>query len=365
MIVSGACLSLTGRFTLQARQAMWGLRLWETWVNEHGGLPPRSGESPQLISLRFYDDRSRIDEARAGVRRLLAVDRVDLLFGPYSSVLTLAVAPIADAHEKVLWNHGGSSDEIHTQGCRYLVAGSAPASTYFASLPAWLRREEPSIDRLRILHAERGTFAKQVARGLTEAARREGFREVRSVPCDLSTVDLLVLADQGSDDTPQALVLVGSRQEEIQWIQARAAFPASVRRIAAVSAGLAAFREGLGTLAEGVIGSSQWESGLVVDVDVGPRETWFLSRFRQAFGQAPEYPAIQAFAMGVVAGECARRAGNLRDAALRKAATDLDVTTCFGRFRIDGETGQQVGHRPVLVEWRGGEKRVVWRPAGP
>jgi hypothetical protein len=72
---------------------------------------------------------------------------------------------------------------------------------------------------------------------------------------------------------------------------------------------------------------------------------------------------MQAFALGIVAEECARRAGSLRDEALRKAAAGLDVTTCFGRFRIDDETGQQVGHRPVLVEWRGGAKKVVGRPA--
>jgi len=365
MIVAGASLSLTGRYALQGRQAMHGLRLWEIWVNEGGGLLVGSGEPPRPISLQIYDDRSRIDEARTAVRRLLTEDRVDLLFGPYSSALTLAVAPVADAHGKILWNHGGSSDEIHTQGWQYLIAGPAPASTYFASLPAWLRKVEPGIDGLLVLHAERGTFARQVARGLTDAAEREGFRAVASVPCDLSRVDLSVISDQESDDMPQALVLVGSHHDEIRWIQTREAFPANVRRIAAVSAGLTAFGEAVGALAEGIIGSSQWEPGMVEDVDVGPTGSWVLPRFRQAFGQEPEYPAMQALAMGLVAGECMRRAGSLRDEALREAAAGLDGTTCFGRFRIDEKTGQQIAHRPVLVEWRGGEKKVVWGPSGP
>ena len=111
MILAGASLSLTGRFALQGLQVQRGLSLWETWVNETGGLPVGSGGSRSRVSLRIYDDRSRIADAQANVLRLLTKDRLDLLFGPYSSVLTLAVAPIAEAHGKILWNHGGSSDE--------------------------------------------------------------------------------------------------------------------------------------------------------------------------------------------------------------------------------------------------------------
>lgn len=151
-------------------------------------------------------------------------------FGPYGSVLTLAVGAIAEAHGKILWNHGGASDEIFARGWRRQVGGIAPASAYFATLPAWLRRREPGIDR-------------------------------------------------------------------------------------------------------------------------------------QAFGRGPEYPAAQAFAMGVIAAKCVRLAGSLRDDTLREMASSLDVTTCLGRFRIDPQTGWQIGHRPVLVEWGGGRKIAARSPA--
>lgn len=360
MIVAGASLSLTGRFALQGRQAQWGLRLWETWVNGEGGFSVGGGGSPQPVSLVIHDDRSRISDAQANVRRLLTEDRVDLLFGPYSSVLTLAVAPIAEGHGRILWNHAGASDEIFLRGWRRLIGGLAPASAYFAGLPGWLRREEPAIDCLTILHADRGTFAPRVARGLVEAAEREGFRRVSILPCDLATLDPSGIPGGSPGGAPRAVVLGGSFQDEARVIRSRAFIPWDVRRMAAVAAGMTKFGEAMGELSEGIIGPSQWEPGRGGIPDVGPDEAWVLSSFRRAFGLEPEYPAIQALAMGVVAAECARRAGSLRDDALREAAARLDVSTCLGRFRIDGESGRQIGHRPVLVEWCGGRKTVVW-----
>ncbi|MBI2114269.1 MAG: amino acid ABC transporter substrate-binding protein [candidate division NC10 bacterium] len=364
MLLAGASLSLTGRFALQGRQAQRGLGLWATWVNEAGGLPVGSGGSRLPVSLRIYDDRSRIADAQANVLRLLTGDRVDLLFGPYGSALTLAVAPIAEAHGKILWNHGGSSDEIFARGWRVLIGGSAPASAYFAGFPGWLRGEEPGLERLTVLYSQGGTFAGQVARGLAEAAAREGFRQVALAPCELAAAEPSRFLGEHSEGAPQAIVLVGSYPDEVRVIREHGVSLRGVGRIAAVSAGLLAFGDAVGGESEGIIGTSQWEPGCRTQVQAGPDEVWVRSRFRQAFGEEPEYPAVQALGLGVAAAECVHRADDLRDEALREAAAGLDVTTCFGRFRIDRETGRQVGHQPVLVEWRGGRKRVVWPAAG-
>jgi branched-chain amino acid transport system substrate-binding protein len=362
MILAGTSLSLEGRFALQGRHARRGLNLWAAWVNKQGGLAVGDGGSSQRVSLLIYDDRSRIADAKENVERLLTQDRVNLLFGPYSSVLTLAVAPIADGLGKILWNHGGASDEIFAQGWRTLIGGSAPASTYFADLPRWLRRKEPEIEQLTIVHAERGGFPVQVASGLAEAAKGEGFRQIVIVSCDLGSLNPSEIFESEFGWWPQALALVGSFEDEVRLILKREEFPRQVRHIAAVAAGLTTFGEVVGDRSEGILGSSQWEPGLGDHVEVGPEENWLLSSFRSAFARDPEYPAVQAFALGVVAAECLRRAGTLQDKAVRAAAASLDITTCFGKFRIDPETGRQVGHRPVLVEWWGGRKRVVWPP---
>src|SRR6516165_4802161 len=106
----GLSISLTGRFSAQGREALDGLRLWQSYVNGRGGITIGQAAT-QPVQLVFYDDQSRASLARENALRLLRQDRVDVLFGPYSSGLTMTVAEVARQHGKALWNHGGASDE--------------------------------------------------------------------------------------------------------------------------------------------------------------------------------------------------------------------------------------------------------------
>ena len=127
----GAALSQTGMYALQGQQALHGLRLWVEEANAHGGL--FVPELRQAVSLQLvtYDDHSRRADVEQLTTRLISVDRVDFLIGPYSSGLALAAAAIAEAHQKLLWNHGGSSDAIMHQGFRWSVHLPTPAQWLF------------------------------------------------------------------------------------------------------------------------------------------------------------------------------------------------------------------------------------------
>src|SRR2546427_2569655 len=131
-ILIGLSISLTGRFSAQGRQALDGLRLWQSYVNGQDRITIRQA-APQPVRLVFYDDQSRASLARANAQRLLRQDRVDALFGPYSSGLTMTVAEVAHEQRKVLWNHGASSDEILDRGWQHLVSTPTPASDYLSS----------------------------------------------------------------------------------------------------------------------------------------------------------------------------------------------------------------------------------------
>jgi branched-chain amino acid transport system substrate-binding protein len=76
--------------------------------------------------------------------------------------------------------------------------------------------------------------------------------------------------------------------------------------------------------------------------------------YRNVAGADPPYPAAQAFAAGLTAARCAHEAGSTSDDDLRVMAMALDVTTMFGRFRLDPATGDQVGHCVLAVQRQGG-----------
>jgi branched-chain amino acid transport system substrate-binding protein len=345
-ILVGLSISLTGRFSAQGRQALDGLRLWQSYVNGRGGITFRQA-APQPVQLVFYNDQSRASLARENALRLLRQDRVDALFGPYSSVLTMTVAEVAREHRKVLWNHGGASDEILNRGWQHLVSTLTPASDYLRDLPHRLAGRAPALRKICIVHSTRGTFASYVARGVVQAATSEYSVQLTSY----SALDVEVLVRELRASRPEILVLAGNFEQEIQIMRVRHLLPASIQTVAAVAAGIHAFHDELGRAAEGVIGPSQWEAHASLLADIGPDAVWFVRNFREQFGRNPEYIAAGSFAAGLIFGECVRHAGSLQDNDLLAAATALDCYTLYGRFRLDSPGGRQVGHCILLIQW--------------
>src|SRR5690606_11996414 len=110
----------------------------------------------------------------------------------------------------------------------------------------------------------------------------------------------------------------------------------------------------------GCIGPSQWESEGQVVPDIGPTSSVFVERYRQRFRESPDYPAAQAYAAGLVLQRCVTEAGDVADVHLRQTAYSLLCQTFYGNFRLDPETGVQLGHETVLVQWQAGSKRIIW-----
>jgi len=279
--------------------------------------------------------------------------------GPYSSGLTMAVVGIAEEHKKVLWNYGGSSDEIFGHGRRHLVGIASPASDYLRAFPHWLAEECPALRRMCVLYSAGGTFGWQVARGILESVLVVAFHSVELVPVNSSLENCNIILRILFDIDPEVVVLALTFPDELGIMRTRQHWPSTVRVVAAVAAGVRAFSAELAQTADGVLGPSQWEPGVTFPNIVGPTSDWFLESFQRQFGQTPDYIAAGSFATGLVLTECIRQAASLDDETLRSTASDLDCNTFYGRFRIDSRTGIQTGHRVLLIRWQGGYKAVL------
>ena len=363
VLTVGAALSQTGMYALQGQQALQGLRLWVEETNAQGGLFVPALREAISLQLIAYDDHSRRADVEQLIAHLIGVDRVDFLIGPYSSGLAHAAAAVAEAHQKVLWNHGGSSDAIIRQGFRWSVHLPTPASGYFAGLFACLLRDGAEAGRVAVVRRRRGTFSAEVASGIERQAERGGFAMLAPFyyPDDPRHLEGLAAALAAAD--PAVLIAVGRYADDVALIRTMRQMSCGITAIAAVGVPMQAFRNDLQAMADGCIGPSQWELGTAATLDVGPPSSVFSERFRQRFGHLPDYPAAQAYAAGLILQHCVRLAGTCADADLRATADRLACRTFYGDFRLDPETGEQVGHEAVLVQWQKGEKKVVWPTA--
>ena len=356
----GIPVSLSGQFNLQGRQTLAGIRAWVDDVNGAGGLAVR-GVS-HTVELVFRDDESRRSRAADITRELIRDDRVDLLVGPYSAVLTNAAADVAQSHGRLLWNQGGASPLVYQRGNPWVVGILTPADEYLAGLLQAVREVTPNAATVGIVRAATGAFPRDVASGVERSAEERDFSRVFSPEFDPDADDSSEVLEAVLENPPDVLVVAGRFQNDLEIAERLAEAAPDLGAVAVVAAGVDAFRERLGARAENFIGPSQWEPEALGQPGYGPTVAEVQRSLNRAGHPVIDYPMAQAYAVGVVIQRCVEECGSLDDPALREAASSLDFTTFYGRFRIDSDTGRQVGKSTLLVQWQQGRKVVVWPP---
>jgi branched-chain amino acid transport system substrate-binding protein len=324
----GACLSLSGRYARFGTQAARALDTWRAL----------DGQADLVIE----DDESDPQVLGRTLRRV--ADAVDVLLSPYSTQLVRAAAAMASVEGWLLWNHGGSGDDVENSYAGHLVSLLTPASRYAEQ---FIRRVLNHTDiELWIVHGK-GSFGRQVAAGAYQAAQRAGIRTQR-----------LEHGDAWSSSTPSepwALFSAGTFEQDVEIVRRSRGHSNPPSTICAVAAGVQEFASEI-EHPEGIYGVGQWFPGTVANShEIGPSETTFLTAYADHTKMRIDYPAVQAVAGAALAAHCVRRAGTTDPEPLWAAAAALDTETLFGGFKIDPVTGAQVKHEVVLVQWaRGG-----------
>ena len=356
----GLTASLSGQFRSQGTQALAGVSAWVSDANALGGIFVASHCKNLPLVLKFYNDESSPRLTRALTEKLIVNDKVDILLGPYSSVLTMAAAGVADKFQKVLWNHGGASDEIYRRGFQWVVGILTPASRYLLGIIDLVKERDSAARKLAILHSGKGSFSRAVATGVESYALKNGFEIVFKGEYESPASDFSLYIKEIAEKEPDVLIGVGRIQDDMILAQQLVLDGVRPKTIALVAAGIGQFKEELGDRASGFMGPSQWEPEVGYVPDYGPSAEEVSNKLATVGLGRSDYPMAQAYAAGLVAQRCVEDAGTTDSYALRGAAHRLDFTTFYGRFKLDPETGCQVGRDVVIVQWQGNKKVIVW-----
>src|SRR6266498_3963041 len=170
------------------------------------------------------------------------IETVDLLIGPYASGLVRAIAPLVRDAGRVLWNHGGSADDLAQPGIASLPA---PASSYFDGVVH--EAADRKVSRLIVVQAP-GPFARAVADG---ARARASDRGIDSQAVEASAVE-------AEDVAETALLVAGPFEHDAAVVKGLRDRGQAAALLAVVAPGISAFGRELGEAAEGVLGPVQW-----------------------------------------------------------------------------------------------------------
>src|SRR6202050_1211737 len=91
----GMSVALTGGVAPIGKQVLTALQIWRDDVNAKGGLLGRP------VELVFYDDQSNPANVPALYTKLIDVDKVDLVIGPYATNMVAPAMPVIIAHKKM------------------------------------------------------------------------------------------------------------------------------------------------------------------------------------------------------------------------------------------------------------------------
>ncbi|HEX5406386.1 MAG TPA: ABC transporter substrate-binding protein [Pseudonocardiaceae bacterium] len=323
----GACLSLSGRYARFGRQAARALEIWRSMYG--------------IGDLTIEDDRSDPNTLASVLPRVAA--NCDIVLGPYSTQLMKRAGRIAADGDFLLWNHGGSGDDIEAAYPGHVVSVPTPTRSYAIPYVQHLANDAAK-QELRIVRGK-GSFGRQVAAGAEQIALDLGFDTVHSCTSD----------ELAQDVVPENwdMLSAGTFEDDVEIVRRATMMAHPPKRICSIAAGVREFGNEVKST-EGTFGIAQWFPGAERKALLGPTEHGFVEEYRKLANEVPDYPAVQAIAAAVIAVHCVVQAGGVSRELLWPTAAHLNTETLFGRFAIDQVTGAQVGHETTLVRWAGG-----------
>jgi branched-chain amino acid transport system substrate-binding protein len=194
------------------------------------------------------------------------------------------------------------------------------------------------------------------ATGTAAYAKARGMQVVYQDRYPTGATDVSALLSKIKDLSPD-VVAGGSYVPDSELITRQARTLDVTPRALAFSVGAAEpdFGAALGPDADYVLGPSMWEPTLQT-----PGNPAFVESYQQRWHRLPDARAAAGFAAGQVLEAAVQQAGSLQGETLRNALAALETPTILpGTFKAD-PSGASAGHLPVLVQWQGKQRPVVW-----
>src|ERR1700694_4385761 len=131
-ITIGISLSFSGDFSADGLAFKQGYQLWADTVNKSGGVLCRQ------VQLDIVSDASSTTQVVTNYQKLISANKDDIVFGPFSSLLTKPASVIANRFGYAMIEGAGGGPSVFTQGLHNLFDVSAPVANLLVSFTQYL-----------------------------------------------------------------------------------------------------------------------------------------------------------------------------------------------------------------------------------
>jgi len=170
----GYSMALTGGLAPNGKSALLAQKIWEEDVNAKGGILGRP------VKLIYYDDKSSPAEIPAIYTKLLDIDKVDLIVGPYATALIAPAMPIVMQRKKTFIGLLGLAVNSEFNYPNYFVmipSGPDAKPAFTKGFFDIAMAQNPKPQTVAIVSADQ-EFSRNAADGARENAKKAGLKVV-------------------------------------------------------------------------------------------------------------------------------------------------------------------------------------------
>src|SRR4051812_11002535 len=211
----GFSMALTGGLAPNGKSALLAQKLWEEDVNAKGALLGRP------VKLVYYDDKSSPAEVPAIYTKLLDVDKVELVVGPYATAQIAPAMPIVMQKKKTFIGLLGlavNSEFNYPNYFAMIPSGPDAKPAFTKGFFDVAMAQNPKPQSVAIVAADQ-EFSRNAADGARENAKAAGLKVVYDKTYPPSTTDFAPIVRAIQASNPDIVVVCSYPPDSVGMVR--------------------------------------------------------------------------------------------------------------------------------------------------
>jgi branched-chain amino acid transport system substrate-binding protein len=351
-ITIGFGMALTGPLAANGKQALLGAKIWEETINKKGGLLGRP------VKLVYYDDQSNPSTVPGIYTKLLDVDKVDLVTGPYATAMIAPAMPIVMQKGKVfigLFGLAVNSEFNYPKYFAMIPSGPETKPSFTKGFFEVAAQQNPKPQTVALVAADQ-EFSRNACEGARENAKAVGMRVVYDKTYPPTTTDFSPIVRAIQATNPDIVSVCSYPLDSVGMVKAVNEIGFKPKMIGGAMVGLQAtvFKTQLGPLLNGWVNYETWVPS---EKMLTPEVKEFLATYQSraaAEGVDPlgYYLGTWGYAYMELLGNAIAGAKSINDEQVANYLRSNPVKTIMGDIKF-GKGGEWAESRMLQVQYHG------------
>jgi len=320
-------------------------------INKAGGV---KGEKLEFV---IKDDTGRPDVGRSVVEKMITRDKVVMIGGGYSSLVTDAIARVCQQKKMPFLINTGAADSLTASNWDYVFRLNPPGSEYTGAIESLLT-EVIKPRTVAILH-DSTLFGRSGADSFEASCKKLGLSVVLKEGYESGEIDFKRLLSKVKQLNPDVVYMISHIMDASLLMTQSRELKITPKVFIGGAAGftMPEFRKNSGAAACMVISASLWHQGLKY-----PGAMDYFNKFRGKYKTETDYHGAEAYAAAYVIADVLKRAKSYGNEDIKNALSATDMMTVFGpvKFISYGKMKNQNKAQTYVVQWINGKLELVW-----